>query len=95
MTHRYSMMTVTPQKTQKAFTASSEVAEPTKKAMQSVSDVIVMEGPACIIARLRRSAGAKVKGYWSRALQMTNMSSTPMPSIRTGTMFEKSVSFQL
>ena len=41
-------MIVTPIMTQKALTASMEEVAPMKKAQQSVSEVIVMEGPACL-----------------------------------------------
>ena len=47
---------------QKAFTDRSDEVDPMKNAMQSVSDVIVIEGPACIIARLIRSDTGRWKG---------------------------------
>ena len=62
MTLRYSIITVTPQKMQKALTASIELVDPIKNAMQSVRDVIVIEGPACCIPRLTRSDGDKSRG---------------------------------
>ena len=77
-------MTVTPQNIQNDLIASMEFVDPMKKAMQSVSEVIVIEGPACCMPRLIRSEAGKFRGTWSMALQTTNMSSTPIPSIRTG-----------
>ena len=56
------MITVTPQKMQKDLMASIELVEPMKKAMQSVRDVIVIDGPACCIPRLMRSEGGKSSG---------------------------------
>ena len=55
-------MTVTPQKTQKALIASIDDVVPMKNAMQSVREVIVMEGPACYMPLLIRSDGAKCIG---------------------------------
>ena len=48
---------------QKAFIVKSDVLDPIKKAALSVSEVKVIEGPACIIARLMRSEAEKLKGY--------------------------------
>ena len=56
------MITVTAQKMQKALMASIELVDPMKNAMQSVRDVIVIEGPACCIPRLIRSEGGKSSG---------------------------------
>ena len=39
---------------QKLLTPSIEELEPAKKAMASVSDVIVIEGPACLMASISR-----------------------------------------
>ena len=52
---------------------------PEKKARALVSDVIVIDGPACFKASFSLLSAGKCKGVWSSALQMTNMSSMPMP----------------
>ena len=45
---RYKQITQSPEKMQKLLIAGSDVIEPRKKAVASVIDVIVIEGPACI-----------------------------------------------
>ena len=55
-----------------------------RKAKAFVSDVIVIVGPACLIARRSRFDAGKLSGVWSMALQITKMSSTPIPSIIIG-----------
>lgn len=45
-------MIVMPANTQKALMARMLDIDPMKKAKQSVIDVIVMDGPACIMPRL-------------------------------------------
>ena len=62
ITLKYSIITVTPQKMQKALMANIELVEPIKKAMASVRDVIVIEGPACCMPRLMRSEGGRFSG---------------------------------
>ena len=62
ITLKYSIMTVTPQKTQKALIASIDDVVPMKNAMQSVREVIVMEGPACYMPLLIRSDAGKCIG---------------------------------
>ena len=56
---RYSMITQAPQNMQKDFSAITEEVVPMKKAIPSVREVIVIEGPACLIARLILSSGVK------------------------------------
>ena len=56
------MIIVTPVNTQKDLTASMEDVDPIKKAIQSVIDVIVIEGPACFMPRLIRSPGGRSNG---------------------------------
>lgn len=56
------MITVTPQKMQKDLIASIDEVDPMKKAMPSVTDVIVIEGPACIIPFLILSEGGQSRG---------------------------------
>ena len=88
------MITVTPQKMQKALIASIELVDPMKNAKQSVKEVIVMDGPACYIPRLMRFDGGKSSGTWSIALQITNISSTPMPKTKIGRADTSGVPFQ-
>ena len=56
------MITVTPQKMQKDLIASMLDVDPIKKAMQSVSEVSVIEGPACCIPLLTRSDAGRSNG---------------------------------
>ena len=56
------MITVQPVKMQKDRIANMEEMEPIKKAIPSVNDVIVIDGPACNIALLIRSSGGRLKG---------------------------------
>lgn len=58
--------------------------DPMKKAKQSVIDVIVIDGPACIMPRLILSRDDKWQGCQSIELHITNMSSTPIPIMRGG-----------
>ena len=62
MTVRNSMITVTPQKIQKELMPSIVDVDPMKKAMQSVTDVIVIDGPACIIPFLILSEVGQFSG---------------------------------
>lgn len=55
------------------------VVLPTIKLMAFVKLVIVMEEPALAKATLNLFSMGSFKFVWSRALQMTNMSSAPMP----------------
>ena len=50
---------MTAQKKQKLRTAGILVTVPERKARQFVSDVIVMDGPACLRASLMRFSGEK------------------------------------
>ena len=51
----------TPAKKQKLFKAGNDVVKaPKKNASASVTDVIVIEGPACIRPFLNLSSGGKV-----------------------------------
>ena len=88
------MMIVTPVKMQNALIARREDVLPMKKARQSVSEVIVMDGPACLIASLIRLLAGRSNGVWSTALQITNISSTPIPKMRIMIVFVISVIFQ-
>ena len=45
---KYSVITHRPEKMQKLLSAGSVVNEPRKKAIASVIDVIVIDGPACV-----------------------------------------------
>ena len=56
------MITVQPVKMQKDRIANMEEMEPIKKAIPSVNDVIVIDGPACNIALFIRSSGGRLKG---------------------------------
>ena len=47
-------------------------------------EVIVIAGPACLRAEMKRVYVDYSSFCWSRALQTTKMSSTPIPSIKTG-----------
>jgi hypothetical protein len=69
---------------QKLLKASIEDLVPAKNAKAFVSDVIVIEGPAWARACFILVEAGNFREAWSKALQMTNMSSTPIPSIRTG-----------
>ena len=60
------------------------MVEPKKKASALVSDVIEMDGPACLIPMTNRSFAELVNGTWSMALAMTNISSTPIPINKNG-----------
>ena len=62
---------------------SCEFAPP-RKARELVNDVIVMEGPAFLIAIFIRFIGDRLREVWSSELHMTNISSTPIPIIRIG-----------
>ena len=66
-------------KRQKLRRAISEARPPNRKARQFVNDVIVMEGPACFMASFTLSMAGAFRSVWSTALQMTNMSSAPIP----------------
>ena len=77
-------MTMTPAIVHMLEMARTFDFEPMKKATASVKDVIVMEGPACRIPYFILSSGLRSNEVWSMALQTTKMSSTPIPSIRTG-----------
>ena len=69
---------------QKLLSANKLVVEPKKKANALVSDVIEIDGPACRIPITIRSVAEVVKGTWSMALAMTNISSTPIPISKNG-----------
>ena len=56
---KYSMITQAPQNMQKDFNAITDEVVPMKKAIPSVREVIVIEGPACLIARLILSSALK------------------------------------
>ena len=55
------MITVIPAYMHKLETESSDEVEPIKNAIQSVSEVIVIEGPEWAIPCLTRSLGLKSK----------------------------------
>ena len=74
----------TAAKTQKLRKAVRELMPPKAKARQLVREVIVIEGPAWHIAFLTRSSAVAYKSVWSMALQMTNISSTPIPISKKG-----------
>ena len=80
----YSNTIVRLEYTQKLLTTGIELMQPERKASPFVNDVMVIEGPAWLNARFRRSSGDNFMEVQSMALQMTNMSSTPIPSIRIG-----------
>ena len=52
----------TPTKIQNALIPSKGDLLPMKKAKQSVREVMVMDGPACLIPYFMRSAGGRFKG---------------------------------
>ena len=56
---KYSIITQVPQNMQKDFKAITDEVVPIKNAIPSVREVIVIEGPACLIARLILSSGGK------------------------------------
>ena len=56
------MITQIPAKRQKLLRAGSVVKEPRKKAIASVIDVMVMEGPACVSPILNLSSANKCCG---------------------------------
>ena len=57
---------------------------PARKAREFVKEVIVIDGPECLNAFLILSPGGRFNDTWSRELQTTNISSTPIPIIRIG-----------
>ena len=57
---------------------------PERKANVSVIEVMVIDGPACFIHSTNLSVGFFFSELWSSALQITNISSTPIPSIKIG-----------
>ena len=73
-----------PAKMQKDFRAIEDVWEPKKKATALVKEVMVIEGPAWLMATFIRSFTGLLMSVWSMALHTTNMSSTPMPSSKKG-----------
>ena len=82
ITDKYSIVIEALAKRQKLLRVISDAKLPIKKAKMLVNDVIVMEGPACFIASLILCAAGAFRSVWSTALQMTNMSSAPMPTNR-------------
>ena len=56
---KYNMITQEPQNMQKDLRAMTDEVVPMKKAIPSVREVIVIEGPACLIARLTLSSAGK------------------------------------
>ena len=56
---KYSMITQAPQNMQKDFKAMTDEVMPMKKAIPSVREVIVIEGPACLIALLILSSAGR------------------------------------
>ena len=72
------------QNIEKLFKDSSCEDIAARKARAFVSEVIVMVGPACLMARRIRLAGGIDIDTWSRELIMTKMSSTPIPSMIRG-----------
>ena len=75
---------------QKDCRLGKDVIAPVAKAHTSVTDVIVMEAPACFIARPIFSAREFfLLSSWDKLLKqrtMTNMSSMPIPRQRKGRM---------
>ena len=78
------MTTQHPQKKQKLPSAGELARDPMKKESPSVTEVMVMEGPAWVSPILNLSFALRWSGVWSIVLTMTNMSSTPRPRIRNG-----------
>ena len=70
--------------TQKLYIPLRIELEPAKKAKAFVKEVIVIDGPECLRAFLILQLGDCLKDIWSRELQTTNMSSTPIPIISIG-----------
>ena len=56
------MNTLMPENIQKLLIPGKIVRDPRKKAMPSVTEVIVIDGPACIRPRLNRSSADKCIG---------------------------------
>ena len=79
ITDKYSIVIEALAKRQKLLRVISDAKLPIKKAKMLVNDVIVMEGPACFMASFTLSMAGAFRSVWSTALQMTNMSSAPMP----------------
>ena len=69
----------------KLFKAGRVERDPTIKARAFVTEVIVMDGPACLIPSMNLSLTERCCGVWSTVFTMTNMSSTPIPKIMKGT----------
>ena len=69
----------------KLFRAGSVDRDPTMKARAFVTEVIVIEGPACLIPSMNLSLTERCCGVQSTVFTMTNMSSTPIPKIMKGT----------
>ena len=90
-TETYKAQMPIEQCTQKALMLRIDDPYPAKKARPLVSDVIVIDGPAFTIACFMRSFAGSFSEVWSSALQITNMSSIPIPSIKNGIASEKSV----
>ena len=59
---KYSIITHIPLNMQKDDNAGTDEVMPIKKAILSVREVIVIEGPACLIARLTLSSAGKLNG---------------------------------
>ena len=74
-----SMRTPSPQKKQKLERASREEVHPRKKATPFVNDVIEILAPAWIIPCFILVSIGSLGLVWSRAEEMTNISSTPIP----------------
>ena len=60
----------------------------------SVSEVMVMEMPACAIVCAMRSFGPRLAGSLSSWLAITNMSSMPMPMRMKGSRFVNGLSLK-
>ena len=70
--------------TQKLCKPSIEITVPERNARELVNEVMVIEAPEWPKAFLNRSSGDKSKDIQSIEFMMTNISSTPIPSIRIG-----------
>lgn len=73
-----------PQKKQKLDRASRDDVQPRKNATPLVNEVMEIEAPAWIIPILNLSSMGALGSVWSRADEITNMSSTPIPISMNG-----------
>ena len=71
---------------QKLLRAGKVVIDPNRKATTPVTAAIVIDGPACFNPILNRSFGCMSIGTKSILLTITNISSTPIPTMRNGIM---------